>query len=254
MNPAPAYSPPQAVVLAGGLGLRLRSAVPDLPKVMAPVGGRPFLAGVLAGLREQGLRRVLVCLGYRAEAVAEYFGDGARLGLAIDYAVEAPPAGTGGALWLAAPKLEPTFLLLNGDTSLDLDVEAFWRYHRARDAVVTLAGRRSHGRPRPDVGYVLAARGGRVVAFSRGALRPPVARSDQAWACCGWYMCEREMISRVQLPPPGAAAGRFTLERGFLAPLLGSVYVYPSPSPFTDIGTPERYRRLRQEVEANDRP
>src|SRR5581483_11448900 len=85
------YSRPrQAVILAGGRGERMRPLTDDKPKPMIPVNGRPFLEYQIVQLAEQGFERVLLLLGYRAEAVREYFGDGARWGIRIDYVVTAP--------------------------------------------------------------------------------------------------------------------------------------------------------------------
>ena len=110
-----------AVVLAGGLGTRLRSAVPDLPKPMAPVAGRPFLAHQLDQWIAQGIRDFVLAVGYRHEAISDYFGAHYR-GASIRYSVEATPLGTGGALLQAASLVsgEARFLLLNGDTYFDV--------------------------------------------------------------------------------------------------------------------------------------
>src|SRR5438094_528454 len=94
----------EAVILAGGLGTRLRSAVADRPKVMAEVCGRPFLAHLLDQLAGQGVRRVVLCTGYRGEQVEAAFGD-AYGALALDYSPEPEPLGTGGALRLALPRV-----------------------------------------------------------------------------------------------------------------------------------------------------
>ncbi len=247
----------QAAVLAGGLGLRLRPAVPDLPKVLAPVAGRPFLAHVLDRLRLHGIRRVVLCVGYRAEEIAAYFRDGSDFGLDIRYSLEDAPLGTGGAVRLAQRFLDHTFLLLNGDTLVDLNFAELTRYHRARGGLVTVVGRKSRGRPRHDAGYVLTGRGGKVTAFARGALPHPAgaAAIAEAWVCCGWFMCERRMFEAAALVAPGEApgggtrTGPYSLEAGLLVPLLGSVYVYPSTGRFTDIGTPDRYRQLKGEWE-----
>jgi D-glycero-alpha-D-manno-heptose 1-phosphate guanylyltransferase len=112
-----------AIILAGGLGTRLRDAVPDLPKPMAPVAGRPFLAHQMDHWIGQGIDRFVLSVGYLAVAISNHFGDRYR-GVPIDYAVETAPLGTGGALLLAASKLrsaEPA-VLLNGDTYFDVDL------------------------------------------------------------------------------------------------------------------------------------
>jgi D-glycero-alpha-D-manno-heptose 1-phosphate guanylyltransferase len=124
-----------AIILAGGLGTRLRSAVPDLPKPMAPVDGRPFLEYQMDYWIAQGIRHFVVAVGYRHEAITEHFGNAYR-GAALDYVIEATPLGTGGGVLLALEKLSPVrpFLLLNGDTyfSVRLDeLEAFARRNQS---------------------------------------------------------------------------------------------------------------------------
>lgn len=126
-----------AIVLAGGLGTRLRSAVPDLPKPMAPVDGRPFLEHLLGHWIGQGVGHFVLSVGYRREAIIRHFGSrwqGAR----IDYAVEEQPLGTGGALLLAAslprPQPDERFLLLNGDTWFDVSLPRLMAFAQSRDA------------------------------------------------------------------------------------------------------------------------
>ena len=117
----------EAVVLAGGLGTRLRQVVPDLPKPMAPVAGRPFLEILLGALAAKGIDRVVLSVGHRADAITGHFGHRWN-GLEIDYAVEATPLGTGGAVRLALGhcRHDPV-LVVNGDTFLDLEVDALMR-------------------------------------------------------------------------------------------------------------------------------
>ncbi len=113
---------PSAVILAGGLGTRLRSVVSDVPKPMAPVGGRPFLEYQLDYWINQGISRFVLSVGYRHEAITEHFGSRYK-GVQLEYAVEEQPLGTGGGLLLAAEKLkqDTPFLLLNGDTYFEAD-------------------------------------------------------------------------------------------------------------------------------------
>lgn len=118
-----------AVILAGGLGLRLRSVVADIPKPMAPVSGRPFLQWLMDVWVEQGIERFILSVGYRADSIIDYFGEQYR-GRPIDYAIERSQLGTGGAVLLAATLLEgeECFLVCNGDTFFNVslaDLEAF---------------------------------------------------------------------------------------------------------------------------------
>jgi len=126
---------PSAVILAGGLGTRLRSAVPDLPKPMAPISGRPFLEYQLDYWINQGVHRFVLSVGYRHEAITEHFGSRYK-GAQIEYAVEERPLGTGGGFLAAAEKLgsQEPFLLLNGDTYFGVDRKVLHAYALEHDA------------------------------------------------------------------------------------------------------------------------
>ena len=124
-----------AFVLAGGLGTRLRSAVPDLPKPMAPVSGRPFLEHLLDYWIKQGISRFVLSVGYRHEIITAHFGSKYREA-AIEYVTETTPLGTGGGLLLGAQKLDQTepFLLLNGDTYFAVDLKTLIEFSSANKA------------------------------------------------------------------------------------------------------------------------
>ena len=124
-----------AIILAGGLGTRLRSAVPDLPKPMAPIDGRPFLECLLDYWIAQGVRRFVFSVGYRHQVIVDYFGNRYK-GIELDYVIEKIPLGTGGGLLLAAEKVDKAvpFLLLNGDTYFAVDLKALGEFAAASDA------------------------------------------------------------------------------------------------------------------------
>lgn len=129
-----------AIILAGGLGTRLRSAVPDLPKPLAPINGRPFLEYQLDYWLGQGIRRFILSVGYKHELIQQHFGNAYR-GAEIDYAVETEPLGTGGGLLLAAGRIRAPgpWLVLNGDTFLEVQAEELAAFHQRHDADVTLS-------------------------------------------------------------------------------------------------------------------
>src|SRR4051812_605942 len=113
----------QAVILAGGLGTRMRPMTEQVPKPMLPVNGKPFLYHQLRLLEARGFRRVLLLVGYLGEQIENYFDSeaAAELQVAMSYSYESSPLGTGGALRNAAAKLDAAFVVLNGDTYLDVD-------------------------------------------------------------------------------------------------------------------------------------
>jgi len=113
-----------AVILAGGLGTRLRPLTIDVPKPMVPVNGKPFLHHQIELLRRNGVEDIVLCVGYLWEEIRNYFAEGENFNVKLTYSVEEEPLGTGGALRYAADCLDEAFFLLNGDTYLPID---YWQ-------------------------------------------------------------------------------------------------------------------------------
>lgn len=130
----------RAVILAGGKGQRLRPYTTVLPKPLMPIGDMPILEVVLRQLKAAGVTHVTMAVGYLAELLRAFFGDGSRLGLEIDYSFEDRPLGTVGPLTLIPGlKEEGTFLMMNGDILCTLDYQALIRRHRESGAITTIA-------------------------------------------------------------------------------------------------------------------
>ncbi len=229
-----------AVVLAGGLGTRLRSEIGPTQKTMAAIGDRPFLFLMLALLRRQGFRRIILCTGYQAQAVEEYFIR-EPLGLDIVFSREETPLGTGGAFKKAAGLIQSDpFLLLNGDSLCDMDYGALLDFHARKEALATLT--LSAVPPREDTGSVVVNPLGIIMDFREkfsGDVRLP--RGHRVYVNAGVYCLSRKIFSL--LPPQET----FSLERDFFpalltAPLLGFII----QTGFMDIGTPQRYAEARK--------
>jgi NDP-mannose synthase len=131
----------RAVVLAGGLGMRLRPYTTVLPKPLMPVGDRPILDIIVRQLRHAGFERLTIVTGHLAELIEAFFGDGEKYGIAIDYYREDEPLGTVGALALLEG-LDEDFLVMNGDVLTDLDYGGFLEQHRASGAAASVAAHR----------------------------------------------------------------------------------------------------------------
>ncbi len=131
----------RAVILAGGLGTRLRPYTTVLPKPLMPIGDRPILDIVVRQLARSGFDRVTIATGYLAELIEAFFGDGSRHGIPIDYFREAEPLGTAGALSLI-DGLDDDFLVMNGDVLTDLDYRALFEDHCRGVQAATIASRR----------------------------------------------------------------------------------------------------------------
>lgn len=224
-----------AIVLAGGLGTRLREAVPDLPKPLAPIDGRPFLEYLFDYWHAQGIRRFILSVGYRAEMIRAHFGNRYR-DARIDYAEEESPLGTGGGLLLASAMLENrnSVLLLNGDTFFAVELKALQDFHQEHRSNWTFSTFRTAENGRylgmdidPD---------GRVHAFRSAR------NSGERLANGGVYLFAPALLDDIQW----ATGERLSLEEELFPALLATgcrFYGAPSPGTFIDIGVPEDYGR-----------
>lgn len=132
--------PLQAVIMAGGLGTRLRPLTEDMPKPMLHVAGKPLMEFVIEQLLQVGIRHVNITTHYKPEKISDHFGDGSSFGVQINYVNEDKPLGTGGALGLIAAPKQP-LLVINGDILTRVDFRAMLAYHREHRAVMTVAVR-----------------------------------------------------------------------------------------------------------------
>jgi len=225
-----------AIILAGGLGTRLRSAVPDLPKPMAPVAGRPFLAYQLDYWIGQGVDRFVLSVGYRHEAISGFFGASYR-SVAIEYSIEEAPLGTGGGLLLALGKLavpQQPFLLLNGDTYFQVDLAALKELHGRKRSEWTFALFRCSEAGR-YMGMEIDA-DARITALQSGTGRPGRLANG------GVYLVNPDAARAG----PWTAGDKLSLEDDLLpAAFAGGrrFYGLECAGAFIDIGVPEDYRR-----------
>ncbi len=227
-------SQPPAVILAGGLGTRLRDSVSGLPKSMAPVAGKPFLHYLLGYLRNSGIGEAWLCLGYRHQDVEDWCRDQVR-GISLHFLVEPFPLGTGGALKSALVRIpESPVLVVNGDTYFEVDLDALSRHHRDREAEVTLALK-----PMQDFdryGSVETGEGGRITAFREKMFR------EHGLVNGGVYLIENRILEGFP--------ESFSLERDFLEKEVGKRKFYGliSGGYFIDIGIPSDYQKAQTEI------
>lgn len=219
----------EAIVLAGGLGTRLRPAVGEIPKPMAPVSGRPFLEHLLTYWAGQGIKRFILSVAYKHEQIEKHFGK--HFGtVEIDYAVD-ENLGTGGALMLAASKIKgrKPFLVVNGDTFFDVPLSPFLSFHKEHSADVTLAVFRT-----PDAsrfGRVHMSRAHQIESFDSPA-------PGAAFINGGVYLFEPEFFESKE------NSGKLSLEADIFPKAVESgrrFYAFPHAGHFIDIGTPESY-------------
>lgn len=217
----------EAIVLAGGFGTRLREIVPDLPKPMASIAGRPFLEILFSMLARKGFTRVVVSLGFMAEKIILHFGD-SYLGMNLIYEVELQPLGTGGAIRAALPHcLTDHVFIFNGDTYLELEVdelEHLWQVNRHPMIVVReVSDTARFGR--------VEMCDGRITAFLEKGM------SGVGLINAGCYVLPKDTLDDYSLGQP------FSLESDFFVKQLQSIRFdgFVTHGRFIDIGVPEDY-------------
>jgi len=218
-----------AVILAGGLGTRLRPAVNDRPKVLAPVRGRPFLAYLLDQLAAAGVRRVVLCTGHLGAEIEKAFDDSYG-DLRLLYSRETSPLGTGGALRLALPYLDgDPVLVFNGDSFCEADLPALWARHCGTGAEATLLlVRVPHTQ---SYGWVKLDDNGGVAAFEEKG-----GRDGAGWINSGIYAMSLRLIQTI---PANCAV---SLEREVFPKWIGrGLGACLCEGRFLDIGTPAAY-------------
>ena len=224
----------EAIILAGGFGTRLRTVISDVPKPMAPVGGRPFLEWLLERLAGQGIRRVVMSVGYKADEIARHFGP-TFAGLDLAYAIEEEPLGTGGAVRESLKRcIADHVLVLNGDTFLELELSAVEAHWAGVGTPIIVA------REVEDVGRYgkLMVEQGRVVGFAEKSA------GGQGLINAGCYVLPRDIARSFP------TREKFSLENDFLVDAVkhAAFAVFVTRGYFIDIGVPEDYARAQFEL------
>lgn len=233
MNATP-IGRPAALVLAAGLGTRFYPLTSTRAKAAAPLAGVPLIERLLRGLAARGITRIVVNLHHRAETITGIVGDGAALGVSVRYSWEQRVLGSGGGPRRALPLLESDpFLILNGDTLTDLDLETLIGEHHRSGALVTLA---VVPHPVPDrYGGVLVEADGRVSGFV-----PPGDRRP-SWHFVGVQVAAKEVFASLpEGEPRESVSGVY---RDLIRVRPGSVRAWRTEGSFVDIGTPGDYLR-----------
>ena len=222
-----------AIILAGGMGTRLRSAVPDVPKPMAPVNGRPFLEHQMDHWIDQGVERFVLSVGYKMEVIRDHFGDSYRC-KPLAYAIEDEPLGTGGGMVLAAQGITEPFLVLNGDTFFAVDLNALFRFHDAHHSEWTFSLFRANEADR-YMGMDVQA-DGEIVSLKSGKGEPGCLANG------GVYLINPSVLPALTFVP----GQNLSLEDDLITAFVeqgGKLFGLEFPASFIDIGVPQDYYR-----------
>lgn len=237
----------QAIILAGGQGTRLKERLGDLPKPMIDIGGKPLLEHLVELARRHGFTDLVLFVCYRADLIQRHFGDGSRWGVRMHYVVEKQPLGTAGAVLAGFAELAERFIVLYGDTMVNVDLERLWTAHERSGAAGTLL---LHPNDHPlDSDLVETGADSRVIAFHN---RPHAADAwRQNLVNAGLYVLERAALEpfRKLLTTPRLIDFGKDLFPAMLAANM-PLFSYNSPEYIKDVGTPQRHDRICAEFAA----
>lgn len=227
--------------MAGGKGTRIAGINSDVPKPMISICGRPILERQINSLKEQGFTDITLVIGHLGHIIKDYFGNGERYGVDIDYIIESKPLGTAGALFLLKNNINDDFLLLNGDIIFDIDIKRFKAAHKEKKGIATLF---THPNSHPyDSGIIIADEDGKVSNW--------LHKEDKRL----WY--RNRVNAGIHMVSPKifhtfTELKRMDLDRDVLKPLISNreLFVYDSPEYVKDMGTPDRFYSVIKDIES----
>ncbi len=230
----------KALILIGGLGTRLRPLTCSTPKPLLPIVNKPFLEYQIDLLKKHGISDIILCISYLSHTFENYFGDGKKWGVKIQYVHEKDPLGTGGAIRNAIHMVEDQLLVLNGDILTDIDVTQFINCHKKNKASVTIALARV--KDPTAYGLVMVDKTGRIENFLE---KPSWDEVTCNTINAGIYVLSKDAINQI---PEGI---NYSVERGLFPTLLAKrkrVYGFSKPSYWMDIGAIDKYLQAHTDV------
>lgn len=223
----------KVVIMAGGRGTRISSIASDIPKPMIRIEDKPVLEREIECLRNQGFTDIVITVSHLGQIIIDYFGNGEKFGVNIEYFVEKEPLGNAGALFKIKDKLTDDFLLLNADAIFDIDFNRLVEFHYKKGGLVTLF---THPNSHPyDSGLLITNKEGAVLEWLTKEDARPEWYKNRVNA--GLHVINKKILD-VEINTP-----KVDLDRQLLKPLQGTgkMFVYDSPEYVKDMGTPDRY-------------
>nr|BCB22842.1 NTP_transferase and HAD_HisB-N domain-containing protein [Erysipelothrix tonsillarum] len=241
------------VIMAGGMGTRIKSINSDIPKPMIPMIDKPILEYQLEVIKEQGFDNVCIVVGHKSNVIIDYFGDGSNISkvtgqsfdVAIEYFVEESPLGTGGALYKIKEKLDTNFILINGDIIFDVDLNRMMNEHIRNKTIATIL---THPNDHPfDSGIIVTEANTQIVSHwyhkeeTRGWYKNRVN--------AGIHILSNELFESYDIPNI-LEKDKIDLDRDILQHLLNDkqLSAYDSSEYVKDMGTPDRYYEIRNDL------
>lgn len=242
--------------MAGGKGTRISNLFPDIPKPLIPIDGIPVLEREICSLRDQGFTDLILTVSYMGEKIMDYFGDGSRFGVSIQYYNEVTPLGNAGALFKLRDQLTEDFLLLNADAIFDVNFNRMVEFHRSHGGLVTLF---THPNSHPyDSGLLIADENMSVKQWLAKEDERPTYYKNRVNA--GLHVISPVVLdmARIDAEKVGTVdevtgkVMKVDLDRQLLKPLAGTgkMFCYDSPEYVKDMGTPKRYYSVVSDFKA----
>lgn len=230
----------KTVIMAGGKGTRISSIASDIPKPMIRIGDKPVLELEIESLKNQGFNDFIITISHLGYVIQDYFGDGSRFGVNIEYYDEKEPLGNAGALFRIKDKLTEDFLLINGDVLFDVDINRFVNYHKEKGGLVSLF---THPNNHPyDSGLIITNDNNEVIKWlSKEDDRPEYYQNR---VNAGIHIVSPKVLDKT------IDKEKIDLDRDILKPLCntGKMYAYDSSEYVKDMGTPERYKQVSEDL------
>ena len=227
-----------AVIMAGGKGKRISEINSEIPKPMIPILDKPILEYQIEVLKNQQITDIIIVVGHLGEKIIDYFRYGEKYGVNITYIKENLPLGTAGALFFLKDKLKDDFLLINGDLIFDININNFYKAHKNNEALVTIL---THPNSHPYDSGVIVTENNRVVQWL-------TKEEPRLWyknrVNSGIHFISNKLLERF------TDLKRLDLDRDILKPLINEkeLYVYDSPEYIKDMGTPDRYYQVIEDI------
>lgn len=226
----------EAIVLAGGMGTRLKEVVADIPKPMAEINGKPFLNYLINYLAKNGITHIILSVGYKADLIRKYFRTGNK-SVKISYAIEETPLGTGGGIFLAMKQAANEHIfVVNGDTLFNIKLQEMAHFHQLKNAALTVALRRIKDGSR--YGSVITDHSNKIIAFNEKK-----EGVENVIINGGTYLIDKQQFLRKDFPE------KFSFEKDFLEKDFNSnnFYGIEFNDYFIDIGLPSSYLQAQND-------
>ncbi|MFC2137178.1 nucleotidyltransferase family protein [Bacteroidota bacterium] len=225
----------EAIILAGGFGTRLKGAIKDIPKSMAPINNKPFLEYILRYLVQQNINHIILSVGYKHEIISNYFGDSFK-SASIKYAIEDEPLGTGGGIFNAMNYLKnDEAIIINGDTYFDVNLFDFYHFHITYCSELTLALKKMKNFERYGS---ISLNNYRITSFQEKNF------VEDGYINGGIYVCDKNTLYEK------IKKEKFSFEKDFMEKYIDDLNImgFTSNNYFIDIGIPEDYERAQIEL------